>query len=45
MMLWNRVIHANYQLTGNETLDAYTSGGDFLKDYRIPMFIKTNKVQ
>ena len=40
MMLWNRVIHANYQPTGKEALDAYTSGGYFLKDYLIPMFIK-----
>lgn len=43
MSIRNRVIHANYQPTGKEALNAYTSGCNFLKEYRIPMFIKQIK--
>lgn len=45
MSIRNRVIHANYQTTGKEALNAYTAGCNFLKEYRILMFIKTNKVK
>lgn len=40
MPIRNRVIHANYQPTGKEVIDAYIAGGNFIKEYRIPMFIK-----
>lgn len=40
MAIRNRVIHANYQPTGKEMLIAYESGGVFLRDNKVPMFIR-----
>ena len=40
MSIRNRVIHANYQSTAKEALEAYAAGDKFLKEYRIPIFIK-----
>ena len=40
MSIRNRVIHANYQPTAKEALEAYAAGDKFLKEYRIPIFIK-----
>lgn len=40
MTIRNRVIHANYQPTSQEAFEAYKVGGDFLREYRVPMFMR-----